>query len=414
MTYNYRGQAAGQAAGMEVDGRHSNRRFTGGSGRGGHSSNRSGQSNNVCRFYMAGHCTKGDQCNWYHPSPSERVAQGGGGGGRAAGGFTGGGSGGGGFSGSKRSNSAVATNGTGGERWGRPRGASRGGGGGRGGFGDRSKQRTRACNYWLRGSCTKGDNCNFLHSHATAPDIEMMTELKGHEKCVNVVSTGGDVGSLITEGGYLFVGLRNEVKLWNMQTGQDATLAGPSGDVHALLVHNNVLFAGCHDGSILAWQYSATSGTFEPAASLTGHTAAVVALEKAGGRMYSGSMDKTIRVWDLTNGQCLQTLTEHTHVVMGVLCWEAYLLSCSLDGTVKGALALAGSVDAGNKPVLLVAYNDSTVRLFDLPTFTDRGLLFTREDTRTIHFSSQLLFTGDNSGDVKVWRWITPPAMPVV
>lgn len=50
------------------------------------------------------------------------------------------------------------------------------------------------------------------------------------------------------------------------------------------------------DGSILAWKFNAATNSFEPAASLVGHTLAVVTLVVGGNRMYSGSMDHTIRV----------------------------------------------------------------------------------------------------------------------
>lgn len=54
------------------------------------------------------------------------------------------------------------------------------------------------------------------------------------------------------------------------------------------------------DGSILAWKFNAVANCFEPAASLKGHTLAVVTLVVGGNRMYSGSMDHTIRVsWTL-------------------------------------------------------------------------------------------------------------------
>ena len=33
--------------------------------------------------------------------------------------------------------------------------------------------------------------------------------------------------------------------------------------------------------------------------------------------------------------QCIQTLSDHTDVVMSVLCWDQFLLSCSLDQTIK-------------------------------------------------------------------------------
>ena len=50
------------------------------------------------------------------------------------------------------------------------------------------------------------------------------------------------------------------------------------------------------DGRILAWRFSAATNCFEPAASLDGHKLAVVSLIVGGMRLYSSSMDKTIRV----------------------------------------------------------------------------------------------------------------------
>jgi hypothetical protein len=50
------------------------------------------------------------------------------------------------------------------------------------------------------------------------------------------------------------------------------------------------------DGSILAWKFNAATNCFEPAASLIGHTLGVVSLVVGANRLYSGSMDCTIRV----------------------------------------------------------------------------------------------------------------------
>lgn len=36
--------------------------------------------------------------------------------------------------------------------------------------------------------------------------------------------------------------------------------------------------------------------------------------------------------------------------------------------TLAGALRMCGSADRAGKPVLLVSYNDNSVRLYDLPT----------------------------------------------
>jgi WD40 repeat protein len=46
------------------------------------------------------------------------------------------------------------------------------------------------------------------------------------------------------------------------------------------------------------------------------------------------------QVWDLATLQCIQTLSDHTSVVMSLLCWDQFLLSCSLDQTIKVSLLI--------------------------------------------------------------------------
>lgn len=45
------------------------------------------------------------------------------------------------------------------------------------------------------------------------------------------------------------------------------------------------------------------------------------------------------QVWDLQNLRCLQTLRGHTRDVMSILCWDKFLLSASLDKTLKVGLS---------------------------------------------------------------------------
>lgn len=171
----------------------------------------------------------------------------------------------------------------------------------------------------------------------------------------------------------------------NIQTNADLTLTAPGGQVCTMSTTNEMLLAGVHvnsstmfeladlcifsyscvfvratvlvsskssftvalsnffvlfftsaqDGSILAWTFNSGTNSFEATASLKGHTGSVVSLVFGAGRLYSGSMDKTIRVWDLENMQCIHTLNKHSEVVMSLVCWDQYLLSCSLDQTLK-------------------------------------------------------------------------------
>jgi len=246
-------------------------------------------------------------------------------------------------------------------------------------------------------------------------------------QCAGVITMGREVGCMISEGPWLFVGIPDAVKVWNMQTAAEMNLTGPTGQVYALAVASELLFAATQDGRILAWRFSAATNCFEPAASLDGHKLAVVSLIVGGMRLYSASMDKTIRVWDLATLQCIQTLSDHTDVVMSVLCWDQFLLSCSLDQTIKvwaatesgnlevtythkeeqGALTLSGMPDAQSKPVLLCSLNDNTVRLYDLPSFSDRGRIFSKQEIRAIQMGpGGLFFTGDGTGELKVWQWV--------
>lgn len=89
-------------------------------------------------------------------------------------------------------------------------------------------------------------------------------------------------------------------------------------------------------------------------------------------------------MWNLETLECLQILTDHTSVVMSVLCWDQFLLSCSLDKTIKvwaandsgnlevtythqkdfGVLSLCGMHDSETKPVLLYSLNENIILVY--------------------------------------------------
>lgn len=46
----------------------------------------------------------------------------------------------------------------------------------------------------------------------------------------------------------------------------------------------------------MAWRFNAVENRFDPAATLKGHTLAVVTLVVGANRLYSGSMDQSIKV----------------------------------------------------------------------------------------------------------------------
>ncbi|KAL6526949.1 hypothetical protein OROGR_016039 [Orobanche gracilis] len=246
--------------------------------------------------------------------------------------------------------------------------------------------------------CQSGQEASLVLEEMLVPFYTKCSYLAG------AVNLGGAIGCMLSEGPWVFVGLTNLVYL-----------NGPVGQVYSLVVGSDLLFAGTHDGTILAWRFNAATNCFEPAASLKGHTLDAVTLVVG-------------EVWSLETLQCIQTLTGHTDVVMSVLCWDQFLLSASLDKTVKvwaatetgnlevtythteehGLLTLCGMHDSEAKPVLLCSCNDNTIRVYDLPSFSERGRIFGKEEVRSIQIGpGGIFFTGDGSGQVRVWKWST-------
>ncbi|KAJ0569951.1 putative transcription factor WD40-like family [Helianthus annuus] len=75
-------------------------------------------------------------------------------------------------------------------------------------------------------------------------------------------------------------------------------------------------------------------------------------------------------------------------------------------GQTYGLLNLCGMHDLESKPVLLCSGNDNTVRAYDLPSFAERGKIYAKQEIRSIHGGPNIFFTGDGTGEVRVWQWL--------
>ncbi|CAN1825057.1 Zinc finger CCCH domain-containing protein 17 [Linum perenne] len=100
---------------------------------------------------------------------------------------------------------------------------------------------------------------------------------------------------------------------------------------------SGVLYAASQDGVIVAWRVvdSDKAISFQPPVYLKGHKCAVICLRYGAGKLYSGSMDRTINKCDNKTLECLQTFKGHDDDVMSLLCFDTHLLSCSLDQKIK-------------------------------------------------------------------------------
>ncbi|CAN8286250.1 unnamed protein product [Cochlearia groenlandica] len=327
-------------------------------------------------------------------------------------------------------------------------------------FGDNGSPKSRecVCKYWIAGNCKKGEQCQFLHSWCSFPGLVMVAALDEHKKdikgialpqgsdklysassdgvlriwdchsgqCVQETNLQAEAGSLISEDSWVFLGLPNAVKAFNVQTCKDLHLNGPVGQVNAMVVGNGMLFGGTSSGSISVWKATGNeSDPFKFLTSLEGHSGEVKCLIVGGQILYSGSVDRTIKAWDLDTLQCKMTMRQHSDTLTSLLCWDQYLLSSSLDGTIKvwgasegGNLkvihtrrveqsvhALCGLHDAEAKPIIFCSYHNGTVGIYDLPSFKERGKMFSANTMSTLTIGPEgLLFSGDKSGKLRVWN----------
>lgn len=226
---------------------------------------------------------------------------------------------------------------------------------------------------------------------------------------------------MITHDTWVFVGIPKSVEAWNTRTGMKLSLRGPSGLVCSMTIKDEMLFAGTADGRIMAWKFPAEEIDSEPVSILIGHERHVISLSASATRLYSGSLDKTIKVWDLKTLQCIETLSEHKSAVTSVLCWDQNLLSCSLDKTVKvwaatesgnhrviythaeehGLCTLFGMHRVGSTPVLFCSlHNSNRIRLFDLPSFGEMGELSSQKEVKAIELAA-----GRGRRAALHWRW---------
>ena len=133
---------------------------------------------------------------------------------------------------------------------------------------------------------------------------------------------------------------------WDDNTG-GRTLTGHTDHISALVaLVNDQLASGSLDKTIKIWN----SATGECVHTLKGHTREVNALTVLPrGELVSGSDDKTIKIWNSATGECVRTLTGHNQAVMALTVLPSgELVSASADNTIK-------AWDLGFRPAAAVA-----------------------------------------------------------
>ncbi len=99
-----------------------------------------------------------------------------------------------------------------------------------------------------------------------------------------------------------------------------------------------------------------------------GHEGVVLALAEMCGKIFSGSDDSTITVWDSSSLKCLGTLNDHEGAVMALAAGDSHLFSGSLDMTIRWASAYHLSAYPRSEDAVLLfgaVYNNVSLHIYD-------------------------------------------------
>ncbi|KAG6413354.1 hypothetical protein SASPL_126063 [Salvia splendens] len=176
----------------------------------------------------------------------------------------------------------------------------------------------------------------------------------------------GHVYSLAAAGGLLYTGSDSKnVRVWkNLE--EFSGFKSSSGFVKAIVVFGNRIFTGHQDGKIRVWKLSGDKkNTHKRVGSLpttrdllmksinpknyvevrrhrnvpwVKHYDAVSCLgvDTDRGLLYSGSWDKTVKVWRISDSKCLESIAAHDDAVNSVAVgFDGLVFTGSADGTVK-------------------------------------------------------------------------------
>ncbi|OVA14353.1 WD40 repeat [Macleaya cordata] len=169
-----------------------------------------------------------------------------------------------------------------------------------------------------------------------------------HDDAINAVALSND--------GLVYTGSADKkIKVWKKVAGEKkhslmATLEKHKSAVNALALSSDgsTLYSGACDRSIVVWEKDGGGGTgMVVVGALRGHTKAILCLGIVSDLVFSGSADKTVRIWrrGVDNGySCLAILEGHTGPVKCLTATVDHSNSTSSDGT-SSYLVYSGSLD---------------------------------------------------------------------
>ncbi|KAL5219234.1 hypothetical protein ABZP36_019918 [Zizania latifolia] len=194
-----------------------------------------------------------------------------------------------------------------------------------------------------------------------APTMAPGTSLIG-----SLVREEGHIYSLAAKTDTLYTGSDSKnIRVWRKQK-DSGGFKSSSGLVKAIVISGERIFTGHQDGKIRVWKVSPKNGLHKRVGSLPRlrdflrgslnpsnyvevrknrtalwirHSDAVSCLsptDSAQGLLYSGSWDRTFKVWRISDSKCLESVVAHDDNVNAIVAaFDGLVFTGSADGTVK-------------------------------------------------------------------------------
>jgi WD40 repeat protein len=200
---------------------------------------------------------------------------------------------------------------------------------------------------------------------------------------------------------------------------------GHSSYISCIVVNSNgdKLISGSWDKTIKIWDINLG----ECINKLTGHDNFISALlmDEISEKLVSGSWDKTIKVWDTKTGKCLKTLREHTDNISSLLLYKdgKKIISGSWDKTIKvwdiktgeclktlkGHSDKISSLSMSDKRnnIIISGSWDKTIKIWDIETGKCIETLTGHEDEVScvvINNAGNIVISSSGDKNIKIWN----------
>ncbi|KAL0288580.1 UNVERIFIED_CONTAM: protein JINGUBANG [Sesamum angustifolium] len=262
----------------------------------------------------------------------------------------------------------------------------------------------------------------------------------------------GTIFSIAAAKGLVFTGSESSrIRAWRQP---DCTERGyfraTCGEVRTILAHGNTLFTSHKDCKVRIWNITAATENFQakkvttlpknrsifmfPRTTSARHRDCIscMAYNHAEGLLYTGSWDRTVRVWRVSDNRCVDSFTAHEDNINAVVVNQddGCVFTCSSDGSVKiwrrvygqSSHTLTMTLKFQPSPVNALALSSSTNSCFLYSGSSDGFINFWEKEKMSGRFNhggflqghrfavlclvaiEKLVFSGSEDTTIRVWR----------